>query len=75
MIADYLNSQEDDMASWIRTGVRALKDGDPEKFRRLLTSFLSSIPYTMRRRRYGRLRRRAMPCLTWQTRGDSTASA
>ena len=50
LIADYLNSPEDNMASWIRTGVRALKDGDPDKFRRLLTSFLSSIPYTMRRK-------------------------
>lgn len=50
LIADYLNSPEDNMASWIRTGVRALKEGDPDKFRRLLTSFLSGIPYTMRRK-------------------------
>ena len=30
--------------------VDAFEEGDPDKFRRLLTSFLSSIPYTMRRK-------------------------
>ena len=44
--------------SWIRTGVRALKRGDTEQFRRLLTSFLSSIPYTMRRKENERERER-----------------
>ena len=33
-----------------KTSVNAFEEGDPDKFRRLLTSFLSGIPYTMRRK-------------------------
>lgn len=47
--ADYWQSSQD-VDSWLMDGVTALKEGDPEKFRRLLTAFLSSIPYTMRRK-------------------------
>lgn len=39
-----------EMDSWIMVAVDALQEGDPEKFRVLLTSFLSDIPYTMRRK-------------------------
>ena len=47
--ANYLQPSVD-MDSWIRKTVAALKQGDPEKFCLLLTSFLSDIPYTMRRK-------------------------
>ncbi|WP_018337484.1 ATP-binding protein [Butyricimonas synergistica] len=47
--ADYFKSS-DESVSWVRVGARALKQGNTEKFRSLLTSFLSSIPYTMRRK-------------------------
>ncbi len=47
--ADYLRPAVD-MESWIRDVVAVLKKGDLERFRRLLTSFLSDIPYTMRRK-------------------------
>ncbi|WP_065219391.1 MULTISPECIES: ATP-binding protein [Butyricimonas] len=47
--ADYFKSS-DELVSWVRVGARALKQGNTEKFRSLLTSFLSSIPYTMRRK-------------------------
>ena len=47
--ADYLKPKTD-TASWVREAVAALKNGDTDKFRRLLTSFLSDIPYSMRRK-------------------------
>ena len=47
--ADYLKPSVD-VESWIREAVAALKKGDPDKFRRMLTSFLSDIPYSMRRK-------------------------
>ena len=47
--ADYLKPSVD-TASWVREAVAALKKGDADKFRRLLTSFLSDIPYSMRRK-------------------------
>lgn len=55
--SDYLRPVTD-MESWIRDVVSALKKGDPDKFRRLLTSFLSDIPYTMRRKENERERER-----------------
>ena len=45
----YLSTRED-AGSWVRSAVIALKRGEPEKFKTLLTSFLASIPYTARRK-------------------------
>ena len=45
----YLATRED-AGSWVRSAVIALKRGEVEKFKTLLTSFLSSIPYTVRRK-------------------------
>ena len=45
----YLSTRED-AGSWVRSAVIALKRGELEKFKMLLTSFLSSIPYTARRK-------------------------
>ena len=49
LAADYLEPK-DSAGAWVIEAVRALKVADLEKFRRLLTSFLSSIPYSMRRK-------------------------
>ena len=46
---NYLDTKTD-TGSWARDVVNALKQGDVEKFRKLLTSFLANIPYTMRRK-------------------------
>lgn len=40
----------DDPQSWILMAVSALRGGDIDKYRDLLTSFLSSIPYSARRK-------------------------
>ena len=45
----YLSVRED-AGSWVRSAVVALKRGELEKFKALLTSFLASIPYTVRRK-------------------------
>lgn len=45
----YLATRED-TGSWVRSAVIALKSGELDKFRTLLTSFLASIPYTARRK-------------------------
>ena len=45
----YLATRED-AGSWVRSAVIALKRGELEKFKTLLTSFLASIPYTVRRK-------------------------
>ena len=45
----YLQTKED-AGSWVRSAVIALKRGELEKFKSLLTSFLASIPYTVRRK-------------------------
>ena len=47
--SDYLKPRSS-VNNWVQDTVDALQDGDTEGFRRLLTSFLSSIPYTMRRK-------------------------
>ena len=39
-----------DSSTWTQDTVDALEAGDLEKFRKLLTSFLADIPYTMRRK-------------------------
>ena len=45
----YLATRED-TGSWVRSAVIALKRGETDKFKTLLTSFLASIPYTARRK-------------------------
>ena len=50
MTANSYFSTREDAGSWVRSAVIALKSGEVEKFRTLLTSFLSSIPYTARRK-------------------------
>ncbi len=47
-----------DSGSWARDMVGALKNGDLELFRKLLTSFLADIPYSMRRKETERERER-----------------
>ena len=46
--ASYLQTRELP-SSWVQTVLDALEDGDTEKIHVLLTSFLASIPYTVRR--------------------------
>ena len=47
--ADYFKTSED-AVSCARRLSRALRSGDTEEFRKLLTSFLASVPYEMRRK-------------------------
>ena len=54
---NYLQSDKDS-GSWARDIVGALKTGDLELLRKLLTSFLADIPYTMRRKETERERER-----------------
>ena len=55
--ADYLKPRTD-AGNWTLDTVRALKTGDLEQFRKLLTSFLADIPYSMRRKETERERER-----------------
>ena len=55
--ADYLKPLTD-TGSWARDVVKALRVGDLEQFRKLLTSFLADIPYSMRRKETERERER-----------------
>ena len=48
--SSYLKPREN-LQSWIRSAVIALRRGDTEKLRALFTSFLADIPYTMRDKR------------------------
>ena len=58
MIAtDYLKPKES-ASSWTIDVFYALKRGDLERFRKLLTGFLADIPYTMRRKETERERER-----------------
>ena len=50
MTANSYFSTREDAGSWVRSAVIALKRGELDKFRTLLTSFLASIPYTARRK-------------------------
>jgi len=54
---DYLKTRNNS-GSWARDIVGALKTGDLEQLRKLLTSFLADIPYTMRRKETERERER-----------------
>ena len=55
--ADYLKSKTD-ASSWVLDVVDVLETGDLEQFRKLLTSFLADIPYSMRRKETERERER-----------------
>ena len=55
--ADYLKSKME-AANWTLNIVHALKAGDTEKLRKLFTSFLADIPYSMRRKEDERERER-----------------
>ena len=55
---DYLKPATHSVDSWIQDVVDALEDGEPDQLRELFTSFLSSIPYTMRRKKDERERER-----------------
>ena len=57
LASDYLKSRTD-VSSWTQDVVDALEAGDTEKFRKLLTSFLADIPYSMRRKEDERERER-----------------
>ena len=50
MLANCYLQPKESMDSWLMTAVKSLKQGDTENFRQHLTSFLASIPYTMRRK-------------------------
>ena len=54
---DYLKARKD-VNNWTQDVVDALETGDLEQFRKLLTSFLADIPYTMRRKETERERER-----------------
>ena len=56
--SDYLKPATHSVDSWIQDVVDALEDGEPDCLRELFTSFLSSIPYTMRRKEDERERER-----------------
>lgn len=49
LATSYLKPQEE-MGTWIRSVVVTLQEGDTDRLRTLFTSFLASIPYTMRRK-------------------------
>ena len=49
LATSYLKPQEE-MGTWIRDIVMTLWEGNTDKLRNLFTSFLASIPYTMRRK-------------------------
>ena len=55
--SDYLRPRTG-AGSWAIEAVKALKIGDTEQFRKLLTSFLADIPYSMRRKEDERERER-----------------
>ena len=55
--SDYLKSRTDS-GSWTLDVIDALEAGDLEQFRKLLTSFLADIPYSMRRKETERERER-----------------
>lgn len=50
MTANSYFCTREDAGSWVRSAVIALKRGELDKFKTLLTSFLASIPYTARRK-------------------------
>ena len=56
--SDYLKPKRESVNSWIQDVIDALEDGETEKLRKLFTSFLADIPYTMRRKEDERERER-----------------
>ena len=50
IVASSYFGNKKETASWIRTVVSQLKKGELDDFRTGMTSFLASIPYTMRRK-------------------------
>ena len=58
MIASSYLKTSESVTPWISSTVRALKRSDLEQLRKLLTSFLASIPYTVRRKEDERERER-----------------
>ena len=50
MVAGAYLQPKEETAGWIRKLVITLRKGDTDTVRELFTSFLSSIPYTMRRK-------------------------
>ena len=56
--ANYLKSDSTKMRSWLQELVVAMRQGDPEALRKLMTGFLAGIPYTMRRKEDERERER-----------------
>lgn len=56
--ADYLKNPDQDVKGWIRRVLDALEAGEPDTLRDLFTSFLASIPYSMRRKEDERERER-----------------
>ena len=57
LAANYLKPRQS-ATSWIVGVVNALAEGDVERFRKLMTSFLASVPYTERRKNDERERER-----------------
>ena len=55
---DYLSPRRGSVNSWIQEVVDALEEGEPDTLRKLFTSFLADIPYTMRRKENERERER-----------------
>ena len=58
LVANNYLKTNTDTGSWARDMVGALKVGDLEQLRKLLTSFLADIPYSMRRKETERERER-----------------
>ena len=58
LVANNYLKTNTDTGSWARDMVGALKTGDLEQLRKLLTSFLADIPYSMRRKETERERER-----------------
>ena len=56
--SDYFQDRRNDFGGMARGLYIALRDGNPDRMRELLTSFLADIPYTMRRREDERERER-----------------
>ena len=56
--ADYLKPRTESVNSWVQDLLDALEDGDTDQLCKLFTSFLSDIPYAMRRKENERERER-----------------
>ena len=50
LVANNYFGIKEDSDSWVRSAVIALRRGEIDEFRTMLTSFLASIPYSMRRK-------------------------